>query len=230
MLPSSANGVTGIATTSARAARWVSNGLCQVLIRPCSRCVTPVFVVGEGAAHEGRDVVVQGRGRAVRVVGECEPQDLPVLGRLPLPGRGRPTRRRSRRARPGRGSRRASGRAAGCRRAGRGRGGSPGWRGTCRPCRSPSRRGPGPPVPRRARPCACMERRSASGSRSRRTSYTSRAMAASTRRTVAPLYWLMTTSPVPASVFSASRTGVFDTPNCAASSVSTSACPASAAR
>lgn len=70
-----------------------------------------------------------------------------------------------------------------------------------------------------------MDRRSASGSSRRRTSYTSRAMVASTSRTVTPLYWLITTSPVPARVLSASRTGVFDTPNCAASSVSTSACP-----
>src|SRR6476620_7831929 len=50
-------------------------------------------------------------------------------------------------------------------------------------------------------------------------------MAASTVRTVTPLYWLLTTSPVPASVFSASRTGVLDTPNCAARSASTRACP-----
>lgn len=48
-------------------------------------------------------------------------------------------------------------------------------------------------------------------------------MSASTMRTVTPLYWLITTSPVPASVLSASRTGVLDTPNCAASSVSTRA-------
>lgn len=50
-------------------------------------------------------------------------------------------------------------------------------------------------------------------------------MSASTMRTVTPLYWLITTSPVPASVLSASRTGVLDTPNCAANSVSTSAWP-----
>lgn len=48
-------------------------------------------------------------------------------------------------------------------------------------------------------------------------------MSASTMRTVTPLYWFITTSPVPASVLSASRTGVLDTPNCAASSVSTRA-------
>lgn len=50
-------------------------------------------------------------------------------------------------------------------------------------------------------------------------------MSASTMRTVTPLYWLITTRPVPARVLSASRTGVFDTPNCVASSVSTRACP-----
>lgn len=50
-------------------------------------------------------------------------------------------------------------------------------------------------------------------------------MSASTMRTVTPLYWLITTSPVPARVLSASRTGVLDTPNCAARSVSTRAWP-----
>ena len=52
-----------------------------------------------------------------------------------------------------------------------------------------------------------------------------RAWARSISRTVAPLYGLMVTSPVPASVFRASRTGVLDTPSSAARSVSTSARP-----
>ncbi len=51
------------------------------------------------------------------------------------------------------------------------------------------------------------------------------AVAASMARTVAPRYGLMVTRPAPASVFSASRTGVLDTPSSWASSVSTRLCP-----
>src|ERR1700677_2017800 len=52
-----------------------------------------------------------------------------------------------------------------------------------------------------------------------------RAVASSITRTVAPLYGLIVTRPVPASVLSASRTGVLETPRTPASSVSTSAWP-----
>ena len=51
------------------------------------------------------------------------------------------------------------------------------------------------------------------------------ALAGSIARTVAPRYGLIVTRPAPASVFSASRTGVLDTPSTWASSVSTRLCP-----
>ncbi len=51
------------------------------------------------------------------------------------------------------------------------------------------------------------------------------ALAGSMVRTAAPRYGLIVTRPAPARVFSASRTGVLDTPSIWASSVSTRLCP-----
>ncbi|VXB08519.1 hypothetical protein PSCLAVI8L_110045 [Pseudoclavibacter sp. 8L] len=69
----------------------------------------------------------------------------------------------------------------------------------------------------------------ASGSRRQRTSKTERAISKSTDLTTAPRYSIIETRPRPANVFSASRTGVLDTPKLAASSDSTRGCPARSA-
>src|SRR5262245_35267636 len=97
----------------------------------------------------------------------------------------------------------------------------PAWSGS-RAARSAAVSAPVASVRSALRWTAC---RTASGSSSERISYTALATSASTMRTDAPLYGLITTSPEPASVLSASRTGVLETTRLAASSASTRAWP-----